>query len=60
VSIFDGADWTNYTKAGGLVSSDIRSLAIDQAGRKWFGAYNSGVSEFFVQYHLVYLPLALR
>ncbi|OGS41211.1 MAG: hypothetical protein A3K77_06440, partial [Euryarchaeota archaeon RBG_13_31_8] len=52
---FDGTNWTHYTTRG-LASNDVKSIAIDAKGNKWFGCqghfstacsfYGGGVSKF--------------
>lgn len=44
VSKFDGTTWTTYTTANGLVSNNIKAIAIDTEGNKWFGT-DSGISK---------------
>jgi len=38
------ATWTAYTHADGLVADDLTAVAVDAAGRKWFGASKGGIS----------------
>lgn len=45
MSEFDGESWTTYTTADGLVHNWVNAIAIDAAGRKWFGA-GAGLSRF--------------
>jgi len=45
VSVLDGQSITTYTTADGLISNRVYAVAIDAAGRKWFGA-EAGVSLF--------------
>lgn len=40
------AEWTRYTTADGLAFDDIASVAVDAAGRAWFGAWGGGLSLF--------------
>ena len=35
-----------YTKLSGIASNNIRSVAVDEQGNKWFGTAGSGVSKF--------------
>lgn len=42
---FDGAKWTKYTTADGLVDNRVTTIAIDSIGNIWFGT-NDGVSKF--------------
>jgi ligand-binding sensor domain-containing protein len=44
VSKFDGAAWTSYTTANGLVSNRVNAITSDADGNLWFGTYE-GVSE---------------
>jgi uncharacterized repeat protein (TIGR01451 family) len=44
--IAKGQTWTHYTTADGLAADEVRSIAIDANGNKWFGTYNGGVSKF--------------
>jgi ligand-binding sensor domain-containing protein len=43
---FDEADdaWATFTTADGLAGNDIWAIAVDGAGRLWFGAYGGGAS----------------
>ncbi len=41
----DGS-YVKYTTDDGLVSNAVHAIAVDGAGHKWFGTWNSGVSEF--------------
>lgn len=43
VAMVDGATWTHYTSAEGLLGSDVYAIEIDADGNKWFGTYR-GVS----------------
>jgi len=42
-TVFDGTTYTSYTTANGLISNNISSVAVDQAGNVWAGS-SSGVS----------------
>jgi Tol biopolymer transport system component len=44
-SMFDGTTWHTYTTDNGLVSNQVRSIAVDHAGHIWIGTAG-GVSEF--------------
>jgi YVTN family beta-propeller protein len=46
VSRFDGAAWTTYTTADGLVSDYVQSVAGAADGTLWFGTSWMGVSRF--------------
>ena len=47
MSKFDGATWTTYTSANsGLADNIVISIAIDNAGNKWFGTISKGVSKY--------------
>ena len=42
--------WTTYTTANGLVNNNVKAIAIDAQGNKWFGCgvdynNNGGVSK---------------
>ena len=45
VEYYDGSAWKTYTTADGLVSNNVRSMAVDKNGSAWFGT-DSGVSKF--------------
>jgi ligand-binding sensor domain-containing protein len=45
VVCFDDRVWTTYTTNDGLLSNDVRTMAIDRDGVKWFGT-DAGVSSF--------------
>jgi len=45
VSEFDGTTWHTYITDNGLVSNQVRSIAVDHASRIWIGTAG-GVSEF--------------
>ena len=42
---FDGADWTTYTTADGLVSNQVRAIDVHPAGDVWLGTI-VGVNRF--------------
>lgn len=44
-SVFDGAQWRNYTTADGLAGNIVFSITEDDAGALWFGT-DGGVSRF--------------
>ena len=37
VSVYDGAQWTNYTKEDGLLENVVNAIAIDDNNVKWIG-----------------------
>ena len=47
VTRFDGSAWTIYMAGfADLVGSEVKAIAIDQEGNKWFGSSDAGVSKF--------------
>ena len=47
VSKFDGTHWTTYkTSNSGIADNNIRAIAIDSSGNKWFVTWGGGVSKF--------------
>ncbi len=38
--------WTRYTHADGLALDDVVAVAVDAAGRRWFGTWGGGLSRF--------------
>lgn len=45
VSVFDGANWKNYTRADGLAGNIVYKVLRDKKGVFWFGT-NGGLSRF--------------
>ena len=45
MSKFNGANWTTFTNANGLVNNTVKAIAIDAQGNIWFGTYG-GVSKY--------------
>ena len=45
ISKFNGTNWTTYDTLDGLASNDVRSIAIDAEGNKWFGCVPDWDSE---------------
>ncbi len=39
-------EYIKYITADGLIDNDVRSIAIDSEGNKWFGTFHGGVSKF--------------
>jgi len=48
VKIFDGGQWIAFTVGNsGLVSNDIRTIAMDARGDVWIATWDRGVSRFY-------------
>ncbi len=39
-------EWTRYTQEDGLAFDDVAAVAVDAAGRAWFGTWGGGISLF--------------
>lgn len=46
VNMFNGAEWTSFTRDDGLGNNDQRVVLVDQLDRIWFGSWGGGAAIF--------------